>query len=823
MGFWPFGGAKKKQSPVGSTKHARDQSTQSDPSENMGRLEKASTDLTGGTRSSSKQEDKTRRLSKNRIPAQQQQRFQTAPLPVPNTRRHSHHAQTLSEKQLYQHNPTSQSSLGPENFNVVRPPPTLYARKSEQDTNINRRKSSKRKAEDYAREREVKAMSSSPIPIPRRPTSFYGSGPLQKETKDIPGPLNRRLNRPSSQVSLPLPDVLQDINDVSYQHNFKIGMFAALSPRPTIKYDANPKHLRGKQPQRQQAMSVPILEEDPDAHKKRIDDLADELDANGLRELMERDRRRRERKKQKEQAVLQRKLERRADRQREEEARRARTEEYVSAAASRVAVDTTSPTIARDEDTSTGPSGTRPKVDPFQDPKSATSPTIRNPFEDEQDMDVMEEDQPLDIEAEPPIPVRSPLRKIQTNTTKPSEKPSHGTLSPPISPLPRAQDRQSMSQGSLLNREATADRAESASLTGGASDHSSQRLNSWTTFFKRGTRRKLSSSFQGRTTPSEFSNTSRESFARKQPPPVVVPRTFRPADAGTTPQRTMSKFREDLPELPLSPPDSRMQSPETAAPPATSSFNRAVTTIRPVEGAINVLENTLYTPSSPIPAGTRKAENEPPVGLDVPTSPRQDMILSQSLASVDSEGSWLSGKPLNRRSGALGSRRLQKRGSSLTRAMPGGFDGANETDTPLESPETRPVSADPLEEAIKKDETWHAGVGRQPTVVRQASRAKSKEGLLKEFKAQEEQASDSDTSDEADEVAETPEPEPEPVVTLGRAQSVEYKGHARHISGGSARLLDIRRSSTQSGDLLSRSASTAGVQKQVEVHPPPVS
>jgi hypothetical protein len=31
-----------------------------------------------------------------------------------------------------------------------------------------------------------------------------------------------------------------------------------------------------------------------------------------------------------------------------------------------------------------------------------------------------------------------------------------------------------------------------------------------------------------------------------------------------------------------------------------------------------------------------------------------------------------------------------------------------------------------------------------------------------------------------------------------RARSVEYKGHARHISAGSARLLDIRRSSMQS-------------------------
>ena len=73
-------------------------------------------------------------------------------------------------------------------------------------------------------------------------------------------------------------------------------MFAALSPRPTIKYDANPKQSRGKQPQRPKAISRPSIVEEEDADKKRIDDLADDLDAGGLRELMERDRRRRERK-----------------------------------------------------------------------------------------------------------------------------------------------------------------------------------------------------------------------------------------------------------------------------------------------------------------------------------------------------------------------------------------------------------------------------------------------------------------------------------------------------------------------------------------------
>lgn len=50
---------------------------------------------------------------------------------------------------------------------------------------------------------------------------------------------------------------------------------------------------------------------------------------------------------------------------------------------------------------------------------------------------------------------------------------------------------------------------------------------------------------------------------------------------------------------------------------------------------------------------------------------------------------------------------------------------------PSESPLVRELSPKPLvESSEKKEETWHQGIGRQATIVRQVSRAKSIEGLL---------------------------------------------------------------------------------------------
>lgn len=798
MGFWPFGSGKKKQAP--ETGHTREQSEYSNPSENMGRLEKASTDLSANTRSS-------KRLVKNRVASQDsQQRPSAAP------------TANQSEKAIYRQNPISQSSLGPENFSVLRQPPTLHATKPDHDSQVARRKSSKRKAEDYAREREIRAMSSSPIPIPRRPTSFYG-GSFQRDVRDVPVGPSRRLNRPSSQVSLPIADALPNPDDAPYQTAYKIGMFAALSPRPTVKYDS--RQSRGKATARPNPIDNPaIVEEDGvDLDKKRIDALADDLDSGGLRELMERDKRRRERKSKDDAAKLKRRLQR-AEKQKEEEARKARTAEYVSQSRSRVK------TIHPDSDVEIGEASVavyqkqpkNPFADPEPEPRVSRSTiqnqwqqenhpkasystiqnpwhqdpdpkvsysTIRNPWESEKDDKIMED---VTNRGEPAIPVRSPLRQIQAGSSVDAK--ASEALSPPVSPEPRV-ERQSISQASLLNRE-NADPADAVSLTGAASDHSSQRLNNWTAFFKRGTRRRLSSSFHDGNTPSEFSNTSRESFVavrKQQAPPVITPRSFRRADS--TPQRTMSKFREDLPEFPT-PPDSRMQSPETQSRPGT--YNRVVT-----ESDQAAPQDTdLFTGSvtSPIPMpGRRERDAE---GYEHGEKP--EVILSQSLASVDSEASWLSGKPIHRRSGA--SQRIAANRSSLGRAMPGAFDAGST----LPSPEPE---VDTSRGELRAVETLHKGAAHQPRLIRQASRAKSKEGLLTEY-AQNRKVSEAETADTQetaddfdDDDVESPI-QPEPEVTLMRAKSVDYKGHVRHISAGSARLLDIRRSFTPSEEVLSQ-------------------
>lgn len=810
MGFWPFGGGKRQRASE-SSHHTRQQSSQPDPSENVQKLEKANTDTPASSKTVAKNEEgKSRRLSRIRTASNDKPlRSSTAPSVNPPLRRQSRNLQPALEKPLYQHDPTSQSSLGPENFNVTRQPPTLHARRSENDSSMARRKSSKRKAEDFAREREIKTMSTSPIPIPRRPTSFYDSGPLQRETRDIPGGFNRKLNR-SSQVSLPMAQTLPDVTDIRHQNSFKIGTFAALSPRPTIKFDATSASARGKQPQRSYPIPRPPTVDEEDADKKRINELADDLDAGGLRELMERDKKRREKKRESDRARLQRKLQKRADKQKEEEARKARTEEYVSNSAMAGLGIAASPSGQfKPAESSAGPSGRRirTETDPFVDPAQPVRRLVpsRNPFDDEKDMDVMHVSEP---EREPAVPVRSPLRNIRTDVSTVSQRPSQAALSPPVSPAPRPVDRQSMSQASILNREQTSEIPESASFDGRASDHSSQKLNSWTAFFRRGTRRKLSSSFQGRSTPSEFSNTSRESFARHGPPPIVTPRTFRRADSNT-PQRTMSKFREDLPELPISPPDSRMQSPDTTIPPSAGGLAAVVTASQPSQLPQQSEEEgdqSIYTASSPVPVSTRRQALDPEeqMELDAPVTSK-DVVLSQSLASVDSEASWLSGKPLHRRSGA--SQRLRGSRSSLSRPMPGGFDGGLDLSRPAESPLAREFSPEsPPEPEDRDDGKWHQGLGRQATLIRQAARARSKEGLLGETAAVQRQESSGDSDDDSPEDADVNE------VSLMRARSVEYRGHARQISAGSAKLLDIsRRGSQRSEDLLTKAGRSSSI------------
>ena len=851
MGFWPFGGGKKSRTTQGeeSGRHALLEKEQASRTARLTSSTSQESAIMGRTQSRRGEEEKPRRLSKQRLPSQTTNvpRSQTMPMDVPRTESWDKRGGGSHQgSQIYSHNPMSRSSIGPEDFTALPQAPTLLAKRKGYDPALTKRKSSKRKAEDYAREREVRAMSS-PVPGLKRPITYSGSGPLRRDTKQVPGDLNRRLQRPASEVSLPLPETIQESEDPSTQTSFKLGVFAALSPRPTLTYVSNPRSSAGKQPAKLKPSIQQAIEEEDASSKKRIDELADELDAGGLRELMERDRRRHEKKKATDRDRLQRKLQRKADRQREEEMRGRQANEITAGS---VGLGSEDPErrgrrpLGDGAETSEAAkrrsSSPRGQVnDPFADPRSSKArpvQEIRNPFEDEKDVDLMHDPFAHEDDEGPPIPVRSPLRTVSPIEARTDQQPSVATaISPPTSPIQRPTDRKSFSQTSGLARELT---PESSSLDRRASDQSSQQLSSWTSFFKRGGRRKTSAADRGRSTPSEFSNTSRESFARKQQvPPVVIPRTFRRSDASSVPQRTMSKFREDLPEFPISPPDSRVQSPEVMTGPQTGSGQQLARQPRQsISGTLDA--GSLAASSSNAALDRSTAETPHPQAVDIESNAGAvpGIALSQSLASVDSEGSWLSGKPVKRLSGGMSHPLRQSQSSLQPPSVPGGFE-AEEDDladdeylnrlTP--GPSGRPdsvISADrkasstvidlererqqspipdvpPVPTGKTRNETWHEGLGRQATVIRQANRAKSKEGLLKDVGTEPAEGSEDSSSDgEDDDEGESPEGETPRTelreAPLLRAQSVEYKGHARHISAGSARLLDIRRSSMQS-------------------------
>ena len=307
-------------------------------------------------------------------------------------------------------------------------------------------------------------------------------------------------------------------------------------------------------------------------------------------------------------------------------------------------------------------------------------------------------------------------------------------------------------------------------------------------------------------------------MSRQMPPAHLVAQPQVRRTSGT-PARTLSKFREDLPELPISPPDSRMQSPE-----ATASSAKPIATRR----GYRQPSNLHVDPNAPVPSSSY----EDPLSrrrTDSPVSPgaQASGLMSQSLASIDSEGSWLSGKPLKRPSNqahvrtSVGSastpkqhedfsasyeelddehfRRLTPQPDECRSAQSGDVFAQKPSSTAMaataESDTEDELQSSPAEPTLREEENIiRTGVGRQPTVVHRQPRVKSTEGLLSYF-----QADDNSPGTSPSNIDETPEKESptddthnnEPAL-VQRAKSVDLgKGHARHLSAGSAKLLDI--------------------------------
>ncbi|OCK78862.1 hypothetical protein K432DRAFT_83313 [Lepidopterella palustris CBS 459.81] len=752
-------------------------------------------------------------------------------------------------------------------------PQTLRSKRSANEPALPRKKSSKKRKNDHVREEEIRAMS---MPLPqKRPAGNFG-GLLRRDSKKMRSGLNRHLERPTSNISLPLEESIHSsMSGNSDTRAFRVSALDMFSPRPIIRYSLsspyqaagtnlaqqNPSRANSR---REKRPTISKDDKEPLKKSKTIDDLADTLDAGALREIMERDKRRREKKRKADDERMRRRLERRAEKQRAKEQRDQQVPGAPAVFPQQVkgsiglgiekeltTVEEYTPALSTTEQKGTQNNETYIDYPPRgQIPSSPSA-------DKELKTTSLHHDLPT------PTPLESPFEEPVISTAQ-AVRYSQASMSPPTPSMPHhARDSSNISQMPDLISEIpelpvleSVEPAEVAQLPPNARRSSEvsgagtfqplpstrrsseasggRRMGAWASFFRRGGAGKRASLDQGRSTPSEvsFSNTSRESMSR-QPPPAHLVGPIQVRRTSGTPARTTSKFREDLPEFPLSPPDSRVQSPEA---PGTKSS--PIATRRGYKPPSNIQVD----PNAPPP---RSSFDDPhsKARTDSPVSPgaRASGLMSQSLASVDSEGSWLSGKPIKRKSNQVHVR--NSGGSSSTPKQLEDFStsyeelgipddeyfwrltpqpderrrSAQSGDVFARKPSSTAMAAtaesdtedelrsSPTEKPTLEENVVHS-VGRQPTVVHRQPRVKSREGLLSYFLEDDSSQGGSSPSN----IDERPKTEPESPTDdlqdtepafVQRAKSVDLgKGHVRHLSAGSAKLLDIpaKRGSTSS-------------------------
>ncbi|CRG84328.1 hypothetical protein PISL3812_01625 [Talaromyces islandicus] len=661
-------------------------------------------------------------------------------------------------------NHTSLSSIGQDNFSASRATPTLQKRSSTNGKGTLKKRLSKRSARELQREQEIRAMSSSPPPNhPHSAAALANLGPSAS---------TRHADHHFSNQSLPM-DSRSSLSDQSDSYTYKVNAFAVLAPRPILRCSDNSKYgpSRSLNPSATSMRKDIKLGDDEDFHsRQRIAELADDLDAPALRELMERDRRRREKKRQENQERIQRRLQRRAERDREHERNMA-----------------TNPTIGltenledlRGRDHTPSPA-TSSKQLSTESAVEQPGSWLRGSSKESQ----RKSNRFSDISSH--VIGNIDDRSIRAGKTGEESTPQQHQSPPPQNfSSPRINNLAPESVSDLSRTEKSEKRL---------SDNSGRRMASWMSFFTRGSpRSKASRDLDA--PPSDFSNTSRESFSKipatgpvhTAAVPIPIPeRSF--LRTGTS-HRSQSKFTEHLGDFPISPPDSRVQSPIPVP------FERS-TNISPVhESAADV---------SP--------QHQPEVEDVDRTWDDNSGMLSQSLASIDSEGSWMSGKFLRRISqntnntawrSSAGKPRLQETNEMDDLASDEYLDELAEEPLDNSAAELRRASSSAMGLEIAADsdrspspdgqgknatESWRGGVARKPTVVRNAAaaaRVQSKEIVL----------TDIDMLDASmDESPISPVSQDEEPVGIQRAHSVDYgrgHGHARQMSAGSAKLLDI--------------------------------
>ncbi|KAJ5159919.1 uncharacterized protein N7482_006923 [Penicillium canariense] len=596
----------------------------------------------------------------------------------------------------------------------------------------NKLRKSKRQTYEILREREIKMLSSTPIDIPRRSTQPAGGDYVVEHRRRKAN--GRRADRYMSDLSLSIRDsAASSISDISDPFTYKVNAFAALTPRPVVRYVEAPRlpttrsnnALAGSgRPDRDRLPAWTISEEDLYYSKRRVNELADSLDASTLRELLDRDRRRREKKRVDDQEKLRRKLQERADAQAAEvtqQTTEAPQETQPEIPAAEVPDEVKHKNEIVDEISAEESAPVVPAEQPgtwLQDESKESEAAGRESLESAHVIGNID-DSPMREPKLAPRPSFAPSHELGMSRTTLS--PSHSSLRHGVS---------SPSHSQTFGVGSTSDISEHR-----PSDTSGRRGgNTITSLFRRGSsrlKRRYKERFQDSS--PDVSNASHESFYRIQtqssppPPSVIPPRAFIPT--GTV-KRSQSKFTEHFGDEPLSPPDSRFQSPDIPEQVPESSLENE-------EGS-----TFLHGPSPTTLGGMeivnlhRRRHRSWGESIDAESD---NLPLSQSLASIDSEGSWMSGQIFRRMS--------QKSPGSPVRTMASfsaTLDGPSEThDDTRDSVDSHEASSNVMDEpelendvsaddATKAAETWHhCEVGRRPIVVNPVSRPKSTQGMLK--------------------------------------------------------------------------------------------
>ena len=688
--------------------------------------------------------------------------------------------------------------------------PTLHKR-SAQD--VARRKSSKKRKEEHNREAEIKAMVEF---MPTRPaTDFATFGrPMKRDSRNKHGRPTRETH--SSDISLPSVESMRSCvsSNSEHQTSYKLSALDMLAPRPTIRYSAKPQYLPGasgfgaerSNSRRKRVSDRVLIPEETLRSNKRIDELADDLDAAELRELMERDQKRRQKKKMAEEIKLQKKLARRQEKQRAEEAAATRDgslpptnmergvfgREVIGLGIGTSAVATSSKRKSSDDwDTGRG----KRSADSFHAEHGASN---------------------IETHVQRTTSLATPGSELSGLEIETAQIGTMSKGSPPSQP------KQTRAQASSISEVMD---TPSPHTTSARHPSPSRLAQSWTSFFRRSIKPRR------QVTPS-FSNTSRDSMQNGQTPQIGYSPIRR--QTSNIPKRTMSRFREDLPELPMSPPDSRVQSPEVdAVPPIRSDFIDKKSAIQAsIEDSLVARYDTPTSGYRSLEA-TRLRDETPTSGhrsIDAP-SPEPTTILSQSLASIDSEGSWLSGRKGNSKRGSTQpypplrdsasslQRRYQEYSESVeelgiaedeffSRLTPGPEEDHHKikkTSTENTMASSDEDDGDSPTSPIPSEKTKWGAVARHPTIVhREPQRAASRHGFLND-----EMDYDSSGSipSEALSLNQTSYEQPiadEPGMGVHRATSVDLgKNHGRHLSAGSVRLLDMKLKTSQDSKRLS--------------------